>query len=118
MGDGKDEAQRVLKSLAPKLGVYRHYKGGIYVLFACSVDEDSLGYLVHYYSLGKKTRWTRRLRNFTDDVAKNDLQVVYTPRFQFLRDATTEEVLAACGVTLGDAPEDSLRHVHATFTGG
>jgi hypothetical protein len=116
--DGKDQAQKILKELAPKLGLYQHYKGGFYIAFACSVDEETLGYLLHYYSLEKRTRWTRRLRNFVEDVAKDDLQVSFTPRFAWVREATSEEVLAACGVTLRDAPLDSLRHVRAKFQEG
>ena len=68
MGWIKDKAQADLKALDFKLGVYRHYKGGLYVVFAVSLDEETLKPLVHYYSLAKETRWTRTLTNFTERI--------------------------------------------------
>jgi len=87
MPDDKDVAQEKLKRLGPYLGVYRHYKGPEYVLFAVSLMEDTLEPLAHYYSLEKKTRWTRTCENFSQDVT------THVPRFQYVRQATVLEIL-------------------------
>lgn len=93
--DIKDKSQEHLAAIRDKhpVGVYRHYKGGVYVLFAHSLSENNLIPLVHYYSLSKKTRWTRDVGNWTQLVQE-------TPRFQYDRPATRDELLEACGIDL------------------
>ncbi len=48
--------------------VYRHYKGGLYVVIARSIKEDTLEPLVTYRSNLKGTFWTRTVANFTERV--------------------------------------------------
>jgi hypothetical protein len=66
----KDEAQDKLRVAehAFHFGVYRHKKGGLYVPYSLTLDEPTLGVLVHYASLEKRTRWTRTLENFLEEV--------------------------------------------------
>lgn len=67
----KDEAQQDLhrrKNLPVVDGVYRHYKGGLYVVLAISLDEATGEPLVTYRSNQKGTYWTRTLRNFQEHV--------------------------------------------------
>ncbi len=90
--DDKDEAQTELAGCGLQYGIYRHYKGGYYVLYSKSVLESHLEVLVHYYSFQKKTRWTRTLADFTSKV-KVDGQMVY--RFEYIREASPGEMLAA-----------------------
>jgi hypothetical protein len=89
--DIKDVQQERLACLKLPLGVYKHWKGGEYVLFAITLDESNLRILVHYYSLEKKTRWTRSYDDFTKDVDGNGL----SRRFHYLRRAKPDELLAA-----------------------
>ena len=86
----KDTVQRCLYSLVEQcpIGVYRHRKGGEYVVFGHTVDEATLAPLVHYYSLTKQTRWTRTIVNFVEDVDGR-------PRFERARDATSLELHVA-----------------------
>ena len=66
--DPKDAAQAHLLS-GPQPGEhYRHWKGGLYVVVARSVQEDTLEQLVTYRSLAKGGTWTRTLANFTERV--------------------------------------------------
>jgi hypothetical protein len=86
MTDEKDVAQTRLKKLDFKLGIYRHYKGGMYVVFSVSLSEEGLVPLVHYFSLTKKTRWTRTLHDFQDFVYPiNQSNNGTTPRFVYVR---------------------------------
>jgi hypothetical protein len=87
MSDPKDEAQRRLNEAAflCPWGIYTHRKGGLYVVFAHSVDEASLVPLVHYFSLEKETRWTRTVENFLEDVEGKR-------RFQWVRSAWPYEM--------------------------
>jgi hypothetical protein len=64
MSDPKADAQERLQANPVRHGIYRHYKGGLYYVFACSLDESSLTELVHYYSLERKTCWTRSRLEF------------------------------------------------------
>ncbi len=93
--DEKGLAQERLRDVQTiiKIGVYQHYKGPFYTVFALSVKEDTCEHLVHYYSHDHKTRWTRDLSDFTSSV--ND-----AARFKFTRDATAEELLRATGLTV------------------
>lgn len=68
MGDEKDSAHEALRD-APRPGtLYRHYKGGLYSIVACSIREDTLEPLVTYRSVERGTAWTRTLANFTEAV--------------------------------------------------
>lgn len=86
----KNDAQANLASAtaaAPR-GIYGHRNGGEYVLFAHSLDEETLEPLVHYYSLDKKTRWTRTLKVWIEVV---DSRL----RFWWVRAASGSEFLQA-----------------------
>ncbi len=91
----KDLAQECLKSERVFAGLYEHYKGGLYVVFAKSVDEATLLPMVHYYIVQKKTRWTRRLDDFTAQV--KDSTNTVRDRFKRLRKATSFELAEAAG---------------------
>lgn len=93
MADIKDKAQEQLGQLRERFrtGVYRHFKGGEYVLYSVSLSESSLLPLIHYYSLSKRTRWTRDFANWQSPAGE-------APRFSFVREATREELLEACGI--------------------
>ena len=64
----KDAAQADLSAHLEfcAIGEYEHRKGGRYIVFAHTVDEATLQPLVHYYSIAKKTRWTRTFANFVE----------------------------------------------------
>jgi hypothetical protein len=57
--DQKSSVQEVLERLHVPAGLYQHWKGPLYVAFSNSIHEKSGEALVHYYSLEKRTRWTR-----------------------------------------------------------
>jgi hypothetical protein len=76
--DPKDEAQEKLAKEGIPLGLYRHYKGPSYKVFALSIDEGTLEALVHYHSLAHGTTWTRTVKNFTEEVEADGKKV---PRF-------------------------------------
>jgi hypothetical protein len=104
--DEKDKAQEDLRHLQEKtrIGVYQHYKGPYYTLFAMSVKEDTCETLVHYYSHDHKTRWTRTWVDFCGTVSEvargiHDLSAG-AKRFQFVRDATADELLRASGLSI------------------
>jgi hypothetical protein len=99
--DAKDRAQEDLieKQEEVPLGLWRHYKGGEYIVFALSVQEDTCKHLVHYYSLDKKTRWTRSLSNFVEIVTPPGSYLV--PRFRFVRVTSMDEHLEAVGLAEG-----------------
>jgi hypothetical protein len=77
--DAKTKAQMELQSIHLPLGTYRHYKGGLYVVLTMSLSEDTLLPLVHYYSIDRKTFWTRTYTDFTRRVSED------TERFTFVR---------------------------------
>jgi hypothetical protein len=83
VNDEKDIAQERLAALRLQLGIYRHYRGGLYCVFAVSLDEDTLAPLVHYYSYEKKTRWTRTLVNFHGYLGPGEFS---GQRFTFVRE--------------------------------
>jgi hypothetical protein len=93
MSDEKDLAQALLKTNILPCSVYEHYKGGEYVVFAYSVHEGTLQLLVHYYSLEKKTRWTRPYNDFLAMMQNPAGETIY--RFTMKRCATAEETLEA-----------------------
>jgi hypothetical protein len=101
MTDAKDKSQEHLVYIAKKfpVGVYRHYKGNDYILFAHSINENTLIPLVHYYSIAKKTRWTRDFGNFSQMVkSEAEFGDREGPRFRFVRKADSQELLEACGI--------------------
>lgn len=79
----KENAHRELEG-APKIGqVFRHYKGGLYVVTEVSIMEDSLEPLVTYRSNARGTSWTRTLANFTQWVSPGNATVpAMIPRFR------------------------------------
>lgn len=86
--DEKEEAKAYLNEITKKypIGVYRHYKGGEYVLYSASINEADLTPLFHYYSILKKIRWTRECENFIENIPN------IGSRFTFLRKATHSEL--------------------------
>jgi len=89
MSDAKDEAQKWLASLDIRLGLYRHYKGGEYIVFAVTLTEDTLSPRVHYYSVEKGTRWTRTEADFFGQVAGDQ------PRFTYVGPVSDSDMLKA-----------------------
>jgi len=105
MPDDKDLAQQQLQDNLLPIGVYRHYKGGMYIVYAMSLEEETLKPLVHYYSISHRTRWTRFMENFQ------------SPRFEYDRAASVNELLEAVGLSriIGD---ELLGAVHAVLKKG
>jgi len=97
--DLKLDCQEELEEISKKYprGIYVHHKGGLYCLYSMTVHESLLLPLFHYYSLQKKVRWTRDFVAWTSIVQRDDQEI---PRFKFLRDATRQELLEACGLEL------------------
>ena len=89
MTDQKDEAQETLASdIGSTLrGLWKHYKWGLYIVFSESVEEATGTLLVHYYSIEKRTRWTRTVNNFSQVVG-----IEGTRRFTLIRPALDEEL--------------------------
>jgi hypothetical protein len=86
--NGKAAAQQLLRQNPVKRGIYRHYKGGLYLVFACSLDEASLTELVHYYSLERQTCWTRTRADFFEPVLVDGRMF---DRFVYMRRETMAE---------------------------
>lgn len=93
--DPKTEAQAALALKPDARGIYRHYKGGTYILFAVSVSEAYGTHLVHCYSTERMTRWTRTWEDFFDASPVHASE----QRFTKIREATRLDLLLACGVT-------------------
>jgi len=89
--DEKDAAQAALAEAASccPVGVYAHRNGGEYVVYGHSIDEATLVPLVHYFSIAKRSRWTRTIINFTEQGSDG------AARFRRIRDATDDEILEA-----------------------
>lgn len=87
----KSAAQLALSREPVRLGVYRHYKGGQYIVFCVSLNEATLEQLVHYYSIEERFRWTRTREVFFEMVQD-------VPRFTFLRDSSWSDRLRASGL--------------------
>jgi hypothetical protein len=83
-----DELKEIAQAQArwgPQPGeIYRHYKGGLYVVTARSLKEDTLEPLVTYRGNAHGTHWTRFLANFVEDVFDQGGGV--TPRFSRVED--------------------------------
>jgi hypothetical protein len=91
----KNDAQKVLAlEVGDTLrGLWKHYKGGLYIVFSESVDEATGAHLVHYYSIEKRTRWTRTIASFTEPVPVERVGsgLLYEPRFVRIRLALDDE---------------------------
>ena len=99
----KNAAQAALTAHWIKRGVYRHYKGGEYILYSASCDEATGVHLVHYYSIARLTRWTRNLTHFFGTLRRDDSSpggglLAPEPRFTWVRYATDEELIKAAGL--------------------
>lgn len=81
--DPKDEAQRKLALCGIESGqVYFHYKGGVYVVIATAITEDTLEPMVVYHSNLKGTNSIRTLANWLENVQlKHSNGVTTVPRF-------------------------------------
>ena len=87
----KDAEQAALERRSVEArGLYRHYKGGLYIVFSTSLDEATGEGLVHYYSLEKRTRWTRTADNFWSAVVLEGASIPVM-RFKKIREALEEE---------------------------
>lgn len=70
----KDKAQTALQARLKELGgpyaaqLWRHWKGGIYVVCGTSVQEDTGEALVHYRSQRRGANWTRTLTSWCEQV--------------------------------------------------
>jgi hypothetical protein len=82
----KDQAQIHAQGYAIAPGdVFRHYKGGLYVIVCVSIKEDTLDTLITYRSNKKGTIWTRTASNFLERVshsAEFPLRGPFVPRFR------------------------------------
>jgi hypothetical protein len=66
----KDIAQKAASNAGIEAGqVWRHYKGGLYVVVAVALKEDTLEPLVVYRSNKKGTVWARTFGDWTDWVS-------------------------------------------------
>lgn len=92
------QEQLAVAANAVPLGVYKHWKGPLYVVFATSVDEAFCVPLVHYYSIERRTRWTR---TFTDWFGHSPDCPMTMRRFDFVRQASQLELLTALGAGAG-----------------
>jgi hypothetical protein len=83
--DLKSAAQEMLAWMeGPQPGeVYRHYKGGLYVVVCRSVHESGLDLLITYRSNARGTCWTRTFENFTGTVDFNGMSVARFVRVPF-----------------------------------
>jgi hypothetical protein len=93
--DIKDKAQEAIGAAFFKVGVYRHYKGSLYVAFAITLNELTLEPMVHYYSRDKQTRWTRTWKNFTSGVRAPNGGLM--SRFEYLGPSEFSELTVAAG---------------------
>ena len=67
--DAMDEARAKMKAYGIEPGqIYRHYKGGLYVIVCTAVREDTLVPVVVYHSNRRGTNTERTLENFTEMV--------------------------------------------------
>jgi hypothetical protein len=65
----KDRAQVVAQGIEIETGqIFRHFKGGLYVIVCVSIKEDTLDTLITYRSNKKGTIWTRTAANFLERV--------------------------------------------------
>jgi hypothetical protein len=89
MADDKDRAQaELVKCGIEPCRIYRHYKGGLYIVIALAIDEDTLEPCVVYGSNAKGTAWVRTLANWTETVVINPDELVprRVPRFALVPD--------------------------------
>lgn len=89
--DVKDAWQKVHTWAQLPLGWFKHHKGGNYVVFATTVNEENGMILVHYFSVLKHTRWTRTLTDFSELLPPP----IGRKRFEWWRPATAKELAAA-----------------------
>ncbi len=72
-------------------GIYRHYKGHLYLVLSGATDEASLAPMVVYQALyDDYTIWIRTESDFTQHVAMPEYQYA-GPRFTYVRDWTRED---------------------------
>lgn len=71
--------------LKPKLGIYKHYKGGLYKLIGVATHSETLEKLAVYEHLDEKTKgelWVRPLEMFT---AQIEIDGKVMPRFEYIK---------------------------------
>jgi hypothetical protein len=76
-----------------KAGIYKHYKGGLYMVLGVARHEETDEKLIAYIQLsGKKGPkiWVRAYKTFFDEIVVNG---VIKPRFAYIGDEV-EEVFA------------------------
>jgi hypothetical protein len=88
-GDPKNAAQvALLKCPVLRDQIYRHYKGGMYVVIIVALMEETMEPVVVYRSNKRGTSWVRTLANFLEKVKTNvgtpDEREV--PRFTLVED--------------------------------
>ena len=72
----------------PKPGVYRHFKGNLYLLVALATHSETLEPMVVYQALyGERGFWVRPL-SMWDETVDRDGQV--RPRFTYVCDSEDE----------------------------
>lgn len=98
MKDQKNDWQAALARDSVTLGYWKHRLGGSYIVFATTCNEENGEILVHYYSIVKRTRWSRSKQNFTEQVGDRG-------RFEWWRPATLDELAAAAS----GGPDELIR---------
>jgi hypothetical protein len=72
-------------------GIYRHYKGGEFLVFACGTNEADLAGVVLYQHLsGPEAIWVRPQAVFEEQVSAPEYGYE-GPRFTYVREATPED---------------------------
>ena len=64
-----------------KLGIYKHFKGGVYQVIENALDSETLEEVVVYKSLNDGSIWVQPAYMFLEYVARAD-----GPRFTYLGD--------------------------------
>ena len=77
-----------------KKGVYRHFKGGLYLLEDIAKDSETLDEIVVYRALYNDfSLWVRPLKMWEETVKKDNTNV---KRFEFLCDVFEEKNIIKC----------------------
>ena len=72
----------------PRIGIYRHFKGGVYELLFIALHSETLEQMVIYRSVQEPQKvWARPLSMWNETVEHDGRQV---PRFTLLKSESTE----------------------------
>jgi hypothetical protein len=91
--DAKTKAQLEFAQHRVLRGVYKHWKGGFYIVHGDALLESTLVHMVHYWSIERETPWERTRQEFFESVPEAGGRC----RFVFARKALKHELLVAAG---------------------